>query len=51
MEILANWFNVDPDEDGNYDIDDYEWTAGCSMGPGDKWLCLAEVVRCLENSL
>lgn len=48
MEIIAEWFGIESDEDGNYDIDSYDWQAGCSMGYGGKWLCLAEMVKCIE---
>ena len=49
MEMVAEWFEIEPDEDGTYNIDDYDWTAGCSMGRDRKWLCLAEVVRMIES--
>ena len=50
MEMLANWFNVEPNEDGEYDINDYDWQAGCYNGNG-KWFNLAEIVYCLEANL
>lgn len=50
MKAVADWFEVEPNEDGKYDIDDYDWTSGCSMGgSGTPWLCLASVVRCFES--
>lgn len=49
MEMLADWFHVDPDENGEYDINDYDWQSGCSFN--GEWLCLAEIVECLETNL
>lgn len=46
MEVLANWFGIEPDGDGNFDINDYDWQAGCYCN--GKWLSLAEVVKCME---
>lgn len=51
MEMLAEWFGIEPDEDGTYNIDSYDWQAGCSMGYGGRWLNLAEVVKCIEASM
>lgn len=48
MEHVAEWFGIEPDEDGNFDINDYDWQAGCSMMNG-KWLNLEEIVKCIEN--
>lgn len=47
IERLAVHFGIEPNENGKYDLDDYDWQAGCSMGFGGKWLCLAEVVIAL----
>lgn len=47
MEALADWFGIDPNEDGKYDIDSYDWQAGCYKGR--KWFSLAEVVECIES--
>lgn len=47
MEYLAEWFGIEPDEDGEYDINDYDWQAGCYMN--HKWFSLAEVVQCIES--
>lgn len=49
MKMLAEWFDIEPNENGEYDITSYDWIAGCSMG--NSWLSLAEVVRCLEANL
>lgn len=46
MDNLADWFGIEADEHGEYNIDDYEWRTGVSIGK--KFLCLAEVVRCIE---
>lgn len=52
MEMLAEWFGIEPNEDGEYDINDYDWCSGCSMGNSSGiWLTLGEVVRCLEANL
>lgn len=29
---VANFFGIDPDDDGNYDLSSYGWTAGCYAG-------------------
>ena len=47
MEALAEWFGIEPNEDGEYDIEDYDWQAGCYMNR--NWLSLAEVVKCIET--
>ena len=49
MEMLGEWFGIEPNEDGTYNIKDYDWQAGCYMG--DHWFSLAEVVLCLEAYL
>ena len=50
MERVAEWFGIEPDENGEYDIDDYDWQAGCYIN-GGKFLNLGEVVRCIENMM
>ena len=51
MALIAEWFGVEPDDDGTYDIDDYDWRAGCSTGGfGSTWMCLAEMVKCIESN-
>lgn len=47
-EMLAEWFGIEADENGEYDINDYDWREGCSMGYRGQWLNLAEVVECIE---
>ena len=50
MEMLGEWFGIEPDEEtGEYDIDSYDWQAGCYMN--HKWFSLAEVVRCIECNM
>lgn len=47
MERLAAWFNIEPDENGEWDINDYDWQAGCYMN--HAWFSLSEVVKALED--
>ena len=50
IERLVEWFELDypdKDEDGNYIMDGYDWTAGC--GINGRWLSLKEIVFCLED--
>ena len=49
MKMLADWFRIEPDEDGTYDIDDYDWQAGCYKN--GNWFSLAEVVKCIEANM
>lgn len=49
MEALAQYFEVEPDEDGKHNINSYEWEAGCYMGVRGKWFSLKEVVFCMED--
>ncbi len=47
---LAEYYGIEPDEEtGEYNLDDYDWQAGCSMGIGGRWLCLANVVEALTD--
>lgn len=48
IDLVAEWFNVHPDENGEYDLSSYEWQAGCYHG--NKWLSLAEIVDLIESS-
>jgi len=45
---LAEYFDIEPNENGEYDLSDYEWTAGCRMD-GYTWLSLANVVEALTR--
>ena len=49
MEKVAEYFRINPerDDNGNYDIKDYEWISGCYIN-GNSWLSLGAVVRCIE---
>ena len=49
IEKLAFYFGLDTNEDGEYDLDSYDWQAGCSMGHGGLWLNLANVVDALTE--
>lgn len=48
MEVLAGWFEIEPNEDGEFDINDYDWQAGCYHN--GHWLSLAEIVKCIESN-
>ena len=55
MEHIGRWFGIDPEEDGTWDIESYDWTSGCSIGYGfderdcrADWMTLGEFVRCME---
>ena len=48
MGHVAEWFGIEPDDNGQYDIDDYDWRSGCSMG-GGIWLTPSAVVFCIES--
>lgn len=48
MRILAEYFELELDEEEELDIEDYDWQAGCYIGK--KWFCLAEVVKCIEQN-
>ena len=50
IEKLAYYFGLEPDDEtGEYDLDSYDWQAGCSMGRGGMWLNLANVVDALTE--
>ena len=54
MERVARYFGVKPDEDGEYDISSYEWTAGCYTNSKNEYgettfMSLAEFVKCIEQ--
>lgn len=50
MEKVAEWYGIEPDENGEYDIDSYDWQAGCYIARG-TFLNLAGVVRCIESMM
>lgn len=47
MEYVAEWFDVEPDEEGKFDIQDYNWQAGCYHN--HVWLNLAEIVSLIKH--
>jgi len=49
INMLADWFGIEPDENGEHDTDSYEWQAGCYKN--GHWFSLAEVVECLDSNL
>ena len=49
IERLAEYFEIEPDVDGNYNLNGYDWQAGCYTGRGDMWLTLANVVDALSD--
>lgn len=48
IDKLAFYFELEPEENGEFDLDSYDWQAGCSMG-GGLWLNLANVVEALAD--
>lgn len=51
MEHVADWFGIEPDDNGWFDIEDYDWQAGCYLGSGRMFLNLASVVECIESMM
>lgn len=49
MACVAEYFGIEPDENGEHDINDYDWQAGCYIGSDGRFLSLAEVVKCIES--
>ena len=47
IEKLAEYFGIEPDENGEYDLDSYDWQSGCSFK--GTWLSLANIVDCLAD--
>ena len=47
IEKLAEYFGIEPDENGDYDLDGYDWQSGCSFK--GRWLNLATIVECLSE--
>lgn len=46
IEILADYYEIEPNEEGEFDLNEYDWQAGCSFN--GKWLNLATIVRLLS---
>ena len=49
IEALAREYNIEPNEDGEYDLTDYNWTAGCYSN--GTWMSLANIVYTLADEL
>ena len=49
IQYVANWFGIEPNDDGVYDLDDSDWTTGCRDYVTGKWFCLKEVVKCIDG--
>lgn len=45
INALAEYYEIEANEDGGYDMDDYEWESGCNFD--GKWLSLATIVKIL----
>lgn len=48
---IAEFFDIEPDEDGLFDLKSYDWVSGCSLGNGSDWLTLNKVVYFVEQEL
>lgn len=46
-EIVAKQFNIEPEEDGEYDTSSYDWEAGCYCN--GVWISPKEALRCMET--
>ena len=49
IEALAEKFHLHPEEDGEFDMDSYDWTSGCSCN--GEWFSLGAVVDVLDGVL
>ena len=49
IEYVAEKFNIEPNDDGTYDTNDYDWVAGCNHD--GVWLNLALVVDMIQECL
>ena len=52
IEYIAQHFGFEADENGNYDLHDYDWEAGCYAGRRDGeaiWMSAAEFVRIFDD--
>lgn len=47
IECLAEYYDIEPDENGEYDLESYDWQSGCNVN--GSWLCLADIVDCLAG--
>lgn len=48
VQGVAEYYGIEPDEEGKYNLNDYEWQAGCYIRNG-HWLSLADVVACIMD--
>lgn len=48
IRALAEAYGIEPNEDGEYDLSEYEWSSGCYHGNG-MWLTLANVVEIISE--
>ena len=49
IEKLATYFELEPEENGEFDLDSYDWQAGCCFSGSGIWLTLANVVDALAE--
>lgn len=49
INFIGEWFRIEPEENGEYDINSYDFQAGCYHN--GRWLNLAEVVKMAEELL
>ena len=49
IEALAEKFHLHPEENGEFDMDSYDWTSGCSCN--GEWFSLGAVVDVLDGVL
>lgn len=47
MQAVAEWFRIQPNDGGGYDIDDYDWQSGCYHN--GIWVSLEQVVYLIED--
>lgn len=46
IEALAEYFGIEPDDNGEYNLNSYDWESGCYFN--HQWFSLKEVVRALS---
>lgn len=47
IRYIADAFDLEPNEDGTYDLNDYDWTAGCNAD--GVWMCLSKFVEIFDD--
>ena len=50
IERLAEYYGIEPESNGRFDLDSYEWVAGCGDGHG-RWISLANVVKAIVGDI